>query len=206
MPPLMEPFWRSRTARPETGEGTDVQNARNFDGQTSRSSRKKSPAGRTCSCGLKKAHHGAKRRRLVTVVGEVQLVRVYFRCTACGESGYAADTRFGVDGRFSSGVQRLACLAAASWSFDISSQRLEEFCGVCIADNSIRSIAQGHGAKMAAWQNSDPEACCEFREADGEVEFATDGTSVNTTSGWREMKIGIFVAHRVDQLWNCQNA
>jgi len=45
------------------------------NGQTSRSSQKKSPAGRTCSCGLKKAHHGAKRRRLVRVVGEVQLVR-----------------------------------------------------------------------------------------------------------------------------------
>lgn len=39
---------------------------------------------------------------------------------------------------------------------------------------------------------ADPQACREFREADGKPEFTTDGTSVNTTSGWREMKVGLF--------------
>ena len=39
---------------------------------------------------------------------------------------------------------------------------------------------------------SDPEAVREFRDADGDVEFTTDGTCVNTTDGWREMKLGIF--------------
>ena len=45
---------------------------------------------------------------------------------------------------------------------------------------------------MNTWQNSDPAACREFREAAGKTEFTTDGTSVNTTDGWREMKLGIF--------------
>lgn len=128
----------------------------------------------------------------MTTAGEITVSRVYFRCVVCRAGGYAADDRLGINGRFSVGVQRLACLAAASWSFDISSERLEEFCGIRIADNSIREVAQAHGAKMNAWQNSDAQACREFREADGEPEFTTDGTSVNTTSGWREMKVGIF--------------
>ncbi|MBI1313255.1 hypothetical protein GC176_18340 [bacterium] len=82
----------------------------------------------------------------------------------------------------------LASLAAASWSYDISSQRLAELCGLQISENTIREIAQTHGAAMNAWQNTDPQAAREFRAAAGEAEF----TSVNTTAGGREMKVGVF--------------
>ncbi len=141
---------------------------------------------------MNKAHHGRKARGVVTSAGELKLARAYFRCVKCGEGGYAADDRLGIDGRYSVEVQRMASLAAASWSYDISSQRLEELCGLRISENTIREIAQRHAAAMNAWQHSDPEACRPFREATGEMEFTTDGTSVNTTGGWREMKLGIF--------------
>jgi len=36
------------------------------------------------------------------------------------------------------------------------------------------------------------DAHTEFRQSEGEVEFETDGTSVNTDDGWREMRLGIF--------------
>ena len=128
----------------------------------------------------------------MSVAGEMKLSRIYFRCVKCADAGYAADDRLGIQGRYSAGVQRLACLAASSWSYDISSDRLAELCGIRIGDNAIREIAGQHGAAMNAWQTTDPEACREFREADGDIEFTTDGTSVNTTGGWREMKLGIF--------------
>ena len=129
---------------------------------------------------------------MVTSAGELRLSRVYFRCVRCGDGGYAADERLGLDGRYSIEVQRLAALAAASWSYDMASQRLQELCGLTLCENTIRRIAQQHGAAMNAWQHSDPVACREFREAAGQREFTTDGTSVNTTGGWREMKLGIF--------------
>ena len=153
---------------------------------------KKGAPTRRCSCGLKKAHHGSKARCVVTSAEELKVVRVYFRCVKCQAGGFSADERLGIDGRFSIAVQRLACLAAASWSFDVSSQRLTELCGLRISENTIREIAQSHGAAMNTWQNSDPQAVREFRAATGEPEFTTDGTSVNTTGGWREMKVGVF--------------
>jgi len=128
----------------------------------------------------------------MTTAGELNLSRIYLRCVKCGDGSYAADDRLGIGGRYSCGVQRLACLAASSWSYDISADRLAELCGIRIGDSAIREIAQQHGAAMNAWQNADPEGCREFREAEGEIEFTTDGTSVNTTGGWREMKLGIF--------------
>ena len=128
----------------------------------------------------------------MTTAGELELSRIYFRCVKCGDGGYAADERLGIGGRYSYGVQRLACLAAASWSYDISSDRLAEFCGIRIGDTTIREIADRHGTAMNAWQHTDPQAAREFRAAAGDIEFTTDGTCVNTTGGWREMKLGIF--------------
>ncbi|MGD9857558.1 MAG: hypothetical protein AB7U20_21660, partial [Planctomycetaceae bacterium] len=46
-------------------------------------------------------------------------------------------------------------------------------------------------AQANAWMRSEPDAAREFREARGDVEFTTGGACVQTTSGWREMKVGI---------------
>lgn len=128
----------------------------------------------------------------MTHAGEVRVSRVYFRCVKCALGGCPLDERLGVDGRYSPTARRLMCLAAASWSFDMASERLEEFCGLSASDTTIREVAQQHGREMRQWQREEFAAIEAFREADGDVEFTTDGTSVNTTEGWREMKVGIF--------------
>ena len=120
------------------------------------------------------------------------MARIYLRCVKCQTGGYLADERLGLVGRYSPNAQRLICLAAGSWSYDLSSQRLEELCGLQVADTTIREIAQRHGAQANVWLREEPLAVKEFRETEGDVEFTTDGTCVNTTEGWREMKVGIF--------------
>ena len=122
----------------------------------------------------------------------MKLSRVYFECLPCHQYGYVADDRLGVDGRYSHQAQRLICLAGSSWSYDVSSERLADFCGLRVSDTTIREISQQHGAEANEWLRTEPEAVRPFREADGEIEFTTDGTSVNTTDGWREMKVGLF--------------
>jgi hypothetical protein len=84
------------------------------------------------------------------------------------------------------------CLAGSSWSFDSAAKHLGEFCGLKVSDNTIRDVCQEHGAKMACWQREAPEAHDAFREAQGDIEFTTDGTCVNTWEGWREMRVGIY--------------
>jgi hypothetical protein len=98
----------------------------------------------------------------------------------------------GVVGFVSPQAQRLLCLAGASWSFDRASANLKEFCGLSACDNTIRSVCQEHGGAMRDWQRDDPAAAGPFRGCGGDVEFQTDGTCVNTTGGWREMRLSIF--------------
>ncbi len=129
---------------------------------------------------------------MMTQAGEVGVSRVYRCCVKCKAGGYALDERLGIEGRFSPQARRLISLAAASWSYDVSSERLEELCGLSVSDTSVREIAQETGAKMLEWQRTEPDATRDFRTATGDVEFTTDGTSVNTTDGWREVKLAIF--------------
>jgi hypothetical protein len=105
---------------------------------------------------------------------------------------YVADARLGLDGRYTVGARRLAVKAGTICSFDKATEHLEEFCGLKISDNTIRNLCQKEAVPMGRWQRTNPVANAEFIAAEGDVEFTTDGTCVNTTEGWREMRIGIF--------------
>ena len=89
-------------------------------------------------------------------------------------------------------AQRMVTLAGASWSFDRAAKHMRELCGWSVSDNKIRQVCQERSDLVAAWERENPQAHQLFRQANGEVEFCTDGTMVNTTEGWREMRLGIF--------------
>lgn len=128
----------------------------------------------------------------MTAAGLVQLQRLYLRCPAGCGGLFPLDERLGIKGYVSWQAQRLLSLAAASWSYDRASKHLQEFCGLRVSDQTIRTVAQEHGGRMRRWQQQEPAACTTFRLAAGEAEFATDGTAVNTTQRWREMRLGVF--------------
>lgn len=129
---------------------------------------------------------------MLTVAGLVHVERMYLRCPqGCGGT-FPLDERLGMSGYLSPRAERLVCLAGASWSFDKSSEHLQEFCGLEVSDTTIREVCRRHGAHMKRWQQQSSAVCQAFQEAEGEAEFSTDGTSVNTTTGWRETRIGVF--------------
>lgn len=61
-----------------------------------------------------------------------------------------------------------------------------------VSETPIRKVPQEHGVAANEWLRTEPETVKEFGEKQGQIEFTTDGTCVNTTAGWREMKVGIF--------------
>jgi hypothetical protein len=114
------------------------------------------------------------------------------RCPRCGVSAYPLDDRAGLDGFLSPQATRLACLAAASWSFDIASDRLDEIAGLQIDDETIRRHC--HRAAEAVGRHRQSQAPQTGFAAGGEFEFLTDGAMVPTRTGWREVKMGLFQA------------
>jgi hypothetical protein len=86
----------------------------------------------------------------------------------------------------------LLCLAGSSWSFDQAATYLRELCGLRTCHQTIRAVCQQEAGALADWLHADPAAGAAFRRAEGDSEFYTDGTMVNTWEGWREMRLGLF--------------
>jgi hypothetical protein len=126
----------------------------------------------------------------------VTLSRAYFTCRRCGQPAHALDERLGVEGFVSPHAQRLLCHLGADWSFARCARHLREIAGLVVCDTTVRKICDHHGGLLRAWERNDSEASRPFREAQGDVEFQTDGTCVNTTGGWREVRLAIFAKRR----------
>lgn len=120
------------------------------------------------------------------------LRRRYLTCRRCAQHAHPLDERLGVDGLVSPHAQRLLCAAGAEQSFERAARLLRELAGLQVCDNTVRRVCDEHGGRMRAWQREDPKAGQPFRAAEGEVEFQTDGTCVNTMGGWREVRLSIF--------------
>jgi hypothetical protein len=90
----------------------------------------------------------------------------------------------------------MLCLAGASWSYVKASQYLCELSGLRVAANTVRSVCQREAGSIEVWQANASQATEKYRKTPGDDEFETDGTCVNTTAGWKEMRVGVF-ARRV---------
>jgi hypothetical protein len=128
----------------------------------------------------------------MTAVGLVTLRRVYFRCPACGLGEYALDESLGLDGLLSKQARRLVSFAAGQQSFARAEKALEELCGWSISDESIRQACYAEADRVAAWVDADERAYRGFIHAAGDVELQIDAAKVNTTDGWRDMKIVVY--------------
>ncbi len=128
----------------------------------------------------------------MTALGAVILWRAYFSCRACGTGGYSADRLLGLDGFLTRRATRLICLLGGRNAFAVAERLLAECCGWKVSDELIRRACQAEATRIAAFGASSPALAEAFAAAAGDVEFQTDAAKVNTTGGWRDMKVGIF--------------
>ena len=91
----------------------------------------------------------------------------------------------------SRGARRMVTLAGSSWSFDRASNHLKEFCHISVSDDTIERVCQEEGARAQRWMSESKMPVQAFARAAGRAEFSTDGVKVNTTGGWREMRLSV---------------
>ncbi len=128
----------------------------------------------------------------MTALGAIVLWRTYFSCNSCDLGGYAADRVLGLEGFLTRQATRLICLLGGQNSFAVTERLLKECCGWTISDERIRQACQAESPRIAGFRAESSAVAKAFADAPGDVEFQTDAAKVNTTEGWRDMKIGIF--------------
>jgi hypothetical protein len=128
----------------------------------------------------------------LTTVGHIAFDRRRYHCRSCAGGSVPLDAWAGVGARsVTCGVRRMLTLAGTSWSFDRASAHLAEFCHLAVSDDTIERVCQEEGERARRWMGESDEPVAAFGRARGHAEFSTDGVTVNTTGGWREMRLSI---------------
>ncbi len=132
-------------------------------------------------------------RTVLTSIGHVTVARRYYACPSCPAKQTPFDGWAGIGNRsLTEHARRMVSLAGMSWSFDVAAKRLEELCHVRVSDDTIERVCQEEGHRAQSWMKESDEPVRAFAKAAGQAEFYTDGLKVNTTGGWREMRLSVF--------------
>jgi len=133
----------------------------------------------------------------LTTVGTVTIRRAYYHCLGCHRGQIPYDRRSGLcSGQLSNRLASVASLLAAQNSFIESARLLEELLGIVVDDNIIARAAERAGEAILL---SDDSAVAESLESrrpprakvhPRRLYVSTDGTTVPSLEGWREVKCG----------------
>jgi hypothetical protein len=88
-------------------------------------------------------------------------------------------------------ARRMLSLAGMSWSFDTASDHLLELCLLKVSNDTIRTVSEEEGLAAAGWIAGSVRPGELFKQARGDQEFYTDGITVNTTEGWRDLRVNV---------------
>lgn len=125
----------------------------------------------------------------MTAVGRIRLGRQYV--TGPGGGLYPADGVLGVNGYLTAAATRMAVLAGVRQSFAKAEQLLAELSGWDLDDDTIRRATHAAAAAAAAARDERGDAG-RFAAAPGAIEVPIDAGKVNTTEGWRDVKVAVF--------------
>lgn len=80
---------------------------------------------------------------------------------------------------------------STAWSFDRAGGKLKDICWMKVSDDTIERVCQHEGEEARKWLRENQRTVEAFAQAPGEPEFYSDGLKVNTTGGWREMRLNL---------------
>lgn len=154
-----------------------------------------------CACGKKAAFRRLTPKHFLSAVGAVNVGRRYYACRACGRTYSPRDARAGVGAiQVTEQARKMIVTASTVWSFDDASAKLHDLCGMKVSDDTIERVCQDEGERARRWLRGrgkpggggeGDEVARAFAAAPGDPEFYSDGLKVNTTGGWREMRLNL---------------
>lgn len=132
-----------------------------------------------------------KRRVVTTALGPIDVSRPYLWHPTEG-GRFPADEELGVEGFLTRQARRLVTLVGVEQSFARGQQLLAELCGWQVDDEVIRRTTHAE-ARRTAEQRPTRRDAAPFAAANGATEVLIDAGKGNTLTGWRDVKVGLFL-------------
>jgi hypothetical protein len=104
-------------------------------------------------------------------------------------------------------ARKMITTVSTAWSLDRASQKLKDLCQMNVSDDTIERVCQHEGEQARQWLRGNQKTIEAFGKTPGEAEMYSDGLKINTTDGWREMRLNLLqkrekAAPATPQQWN----
>ena len=142
-----------------------------------------------CHCGHAMRCEGARPKRLVSLLGTVNLQRPYYHCRRCWRGVAPLDRELAIEGtQYSPGVRRMLAVVGGETPFARGRALLAELAGVEVSVKAVERQAEAIGSDLAAQAESDrwKAALREFPPLPGgpisTLYIEMDGTGIPVTA------------------------
>ena len=99
-----------------------------------------------CSCGHTARYRELRCRRIVTAVGEVELVRPYYLCPHCHQGQFPFDAELDVEDKdLSPGVRRMLAVVGQAAPFDQGREQMKLLAGLEVTTKAVERTAEAIG-------------------------------------------------------------
>lgn len=103
-----------------------------------------------CPCGHQARYRELRSRLLLTVLGEVELLRPWYLCTHCHNGQFPVDRQLDIEDRdCSPGVRRMQALVGQDSPFDHGREQMKILAGLEVTAKSVERTAEAIGAHIA---------------------------------------------------------
>ena len=105
--------------------------------------------GRACPCGQIARYRELRSRRVLTVLGEVSILRHWYLCDGCGHGQFPFDAELDIEKTdLSPGVRRMLALVGAEAPFDHGRQQMELLAGLEVTAKAVERTAENIGEDL----------------------------------------------------------
>jgi len=145
---------------------------------------------------------------LLATIGSIEIPRRYYACRNCAAKQTPWDDWAGIDAiPVTPHARKVIVTVSCAWSFDRASTKLKDICHMNVSDDTIERVCQHEGEEARQWLRGNDRTVQAFEQASGEAEFYSDGLKINTTGGWREMRLNLLqkrerAAPATPEQWN----
>lgn len=109
-----------------------------------------------CPCGHQAHYRELRSRRLLTALGEVELLRPWYLCPHCHQGQFPVDRQLDVEKQHCSpGVRRMQAVVGQGSPFDRGREQMKILAGLEVTAKSVERTAEAIGADIAQAEQQD---------------------------------------------------
>jgi hypothetical protein len=104
-----------------------------------------------CPCGRQAHYRELRSRRILTVLGEVEMTRPWYLCPLCRHGQFPVDRQLDIENcDCSPGVRRMDAIVGQQGPFDRGREQMKVLAGLDVTAKSVERTAEAIGADIAA--------------------------------------------------------